>query len=210
MHVYRVTATVDVDLRATDPDGDCVTGQRPAACSTGRRAATVTGDRLGACAEFSTLELLKPVVNDDGGRRRRRLHADRRGTSPTSGHHRRPSVVPAGDYVLSETGPAGYTAGTGHARAARRRRRPSRCRSAADVVCTVVNDDNPVDLELTKSDDGITAVAGGAPFPYTITVDNVGTRDADLGEPVTVVDELPAGCSGSNRHRPAARSTARR
>ena len=58
-----------------------------------------------------------------------------------------------------------------------------------------MNDDDPVDLQITKNDDGITAIAGGAPFDYTIAVQNIGTRDVDLSEPVTVTDELPGGLS---------------
>ena len=60
------------------------------------------------------------------------------------------------------------------------------------VTCVITNQDLPVDLELTKSDGGITAVAGGAPFDYTLTVRNVGERNVDSGEPVTVTDVLPA------------------
>ena len=46
---------------------------------------------------------------------------------------------------------------------------------------------------LTKSDDGLTKVAGGASFDYTITVDNAGTRDVASTDSVTVTDVLPAG-----------------
>jgi uncharacterized repeat protein (TIGR01451 family)/LPXTG-motif cell wall-anchored protein len=49
------------------------------------------------------------------------------------------------------------------------------------------------DLELVKADGGATGVAGGAPFEYTISVRNVGERDADASDPVTVTDTLPAG-----------------
>ena len=59
------------------------------------------------------------------------------------------------------------------------------------ATCVVTNDDDPIDLVLTKSDDGLIKTAGGAPFNYTITVDNLGPRDAPLSDPVTVVDELP-------------------
>jgi uncharacterized repeat protein (TIGR01451 family) len=61
------------------------------------------------------------------------------------------------------------------------------------VTCTITNQDTPVDLALTKSDGGATATAGGAPFSYTLTVANVGQRNADAGEPVTVTDNLPSG-----------------
>ena len=46
------------------------------------------------------------------------------------------------------------------------------------VSCVMTNDDDPLDLAITKSDDGLVKTAGGDPFDYTITVDNVGLRDA--------------------------------
>ena len=61
------------------------------------------------------------------------------------------------------------------------------------ATCTLTNDDDPIDLAITKSDDGLVQVAGGQNFDYTITVDNLGPRDANLGEPVTVTDQLPVG-----------------
>ncbi len=61
------------------------------------------------------------------------------------------------------------------------------------VTCNLTNDDDPVDLAITKISDGLAKVAGGAPFDYTITVDNLGPRDANVTEPVTVTDQLPAG-----------------
>jgi uncharacterized repeat protein (TIGR01451 family)/LPXTG-motif cell wall-anchored protein len=61
------------------------------------------------------------------------------------------------------------------------------------VTCRLTNDDDPVDLVITKTDDGVTKIAGGPPFAYTITVDNLGPRDASTTEPVTVTDQLPAG-----------------
>src|SRR4029079_16344549 len=63
-----------------------------------------------------------------------------------------------------------------------------------EITCTLVNDDEPVDLQLTKSDGGAEPLAGET-FTYTLTVSNVGTRDADLDEPVVVTDQLPAGVS---------------
>ncbi len=62
------------------------------------------------------------------------------------------------------------------------------------ITCTLVNDDLPVDLQITKSDAGAEPLAGET-FTYTLTVSNLGTRDADLGEPVVVTDVLPAGVS---------------
>ncbi|MGZ4791107.1 MAG: hypothetical protein ACXWBO_04525 [Ilumatobacteraceae bacterium] len=61
------------------------------------------------------------------------------------------------------------------------------------VTCNLTNDDDPVDLAITKIGDGLTKVAGGASFDYNITVDNLGPRDANVAEPVTVTDQLPAG-----------------
>ena len=61
------------------------------------------------------------------------------------------------------------------------------------VTCDVTNLADPVDLAITKTDDGQSHVAGGAPFDYTITVDNLGQRDASGTDPVTVTDRLPAG-----------------
>ncbi len=61
------------------------------------------------------------------------------------------------------------------------------------VSCVLTNDDDPIDLAITKTDDGLVQVAGGPAFDYTITVDNLGPRDANTGEPVTVTDQLPVG-----------------
>jgi uncharacterized repeat protein (TIGR01451 family)/LPXTG-motif cell wall-anchored protein len=61
------------------------------------------------------------------------------------------------------------------------------------VTCNVTNVADPVDLAITKVDDGQSHVAGGAPFDYTITVDNLGPRDASITDSVTVTDRLPAG-----------------
>ena len=48
------------------------------------------------------------------------------------------------------------------------------------------------DLELTKSDAGFVATAGQqTPFPYTITVTNIGEGDVNPADAVTVVDDLP-------------------
>ena len=48
------------------------------------------------------------------------------------------------------------------------------------------------DLELTKSDAGYVATAGQqTPFPYTITVTNIGEGEVNPADAVTVVDDLP-------------------
>ncbi|MEA3184560.1 MAG: large repetitive protein, partial [Ilumatobacteraceae bacterium] len=61
------------------------------------------------------------------------------------------------------------------------------------VSCLLTNVSDPVDLVITKSDDGMPHDAGGPAFDYTITVDNLGPRDATGIDPVTVTDQLPAG-----------------
>lgn len=61
------------------------------------------------------------------------------------------------------------------------------------VTCILTNQHDPIDLVITKSNDGHVKVAGGAPFDYTITVDNLGPRDAEVSDDVTVTDRLPAG-----------------
>ena len=59
-------------------------------------------------------------------------------------------------------------------------------------TCTITNNDQAVDLALTKSDGNVSRASGDqTPFPYTITVQNVGPREVD-DETVTVVDDLPA------------------
>ncbi len=63
------------------------------------------------------------------------------------------------------------------------------------VTCNLTNDDDPIDLVITKTSDGLSKIAGGASFNYTITVDNLGPRDASPTESVTVTDQLPAGLS---------------
>ena len=62
-----------------------------------------------------------------------------------------------------------------------------------NVTCQLTNDDSPIDLAITKTDDGLVKVAGGAAFDYTISVDNLGPRDALTTEAFTVTDKLPTG-----------------
>ncbi len=61
------------------------------------------------------------------------------------------------------------------------------------VSCIMTNDDDPLDLAITKSDNGLVQTAGGGPFDYAIAVDNLGPRDARSTEAVTVTDRLPVG-----------------
>ncbi len=63
--------------------------------------------------------------------------------------------------------------------------------SAADIVCTFTNE--LFNLVVDKDDGGATAVGGGPPFDYTITVSNIGS--VATAAPITVTDTLPTGLS---------------
>jgi uncharacterized repeat protein (TIGR01451 family)/LPXTG-motif cell wall-anchored protein/fimbrial isopeptide formation D2 family protein len=143
------------------------------------------------------LTLVKQVVNDDGGDLGTAdfpLTAE--GPDTITGVSGDPAVtavaVTAGEYALSETTAAGYTAGAWSCVGGSLDGSTLTLGVGDEVVCTIVNDDLPVDLALTKDDGGATAANGGS-FDYTITVENIGDRAADLDEPVTVVDQLPEG-----------------
>ena len=146
-----------------------------------------------------SLTLLKIATNDDGGNS---VVTDwtLTATGPTgiSGITGVSSdaTFSAGSYDLSESGPVAYTASDWVCVGGTQDDADTVTLGVGEsAVCTITNDDEPVDLKITKNDDGVTAIAGGAPFDYTITVQNIGARDVDLSEPVTVTDELPAGLS---------------
>ena len=61
------------------------------------------------------------------------------------------------------------------------------------VTCVVTNQHDAIDLAITKTVSAAPKVAGGSAFDYTITVDNLGPRDATASDSVTVTDQLPAG-----------------
>ena len=154
-------------------------------------------------AQPSTLTLVKDVTNDDGGTA---VATDwtLTATGPTtgvSGVTGDPAVTGAtvaiGDYTLSESGPAGYTAGDWAC-----------ATGTADlpvtggvvtiplgqaVTCTITNDDEPGTLTLTKTvvnDNGGTAEA----TDWTLTADGptTGISGATGSEAVTGV-EVSAG-----------------
>ncbi|WP_345439734.1 hypothetical protein [Microbacterium gilvum] len=147
--------------------------------------------------QFPTLTLVKVVDNDEGGEAEVSdfvLSAD--GPVAISGTTGEGAVtgaeVPAGSYALSEDGPQGYAAGTWSCVGGALDGEVVTLAGIVDVVCTIVNADHPVDLALTKDDGGASAEAGQS-FPYTITVANIGSRDVDADDPVTVTDVLPDG-----------------
>ncbi|MGX9346035.1 hypothetical protein [Microbacterium sp. KNMS] len=147
--------------------------------------------------QHPTLTLVKVVHNDDGGDAEVSdfvLRAEGpvaiEGTTGEEAVTR--AEVPAGAYSLSESGPGGYEAGMWSCVGGALEDDVVTIVGIVDVVCTIVNADHPVDLLLTKDDGGVTAEAGQE-FDYTITVANIGSRDADADEPVTVTDRLPDG-----------------
>jgi len=196
-HTYRVTVDVTIAV-GPGTDGDCTLGEDDGTGFLNRMTISVNGSEpvdTTACAEFATLTLIKQVINDNGGNATvsqftltgTGAGATITGTSPVA------SAVLVGAYTLTETQLAGYTTAGYSCVGGTEVDNVVNIGAGGQAICTIVNDDRPVDLQLVKSDGGVTAVAGGAPFDYTISVRNVGTRNVDLGEPVTVTDVLPAG-----------------
>ena len=98
------------------------------------------------------------------------------------------AVAAGATFQCVATLPAPAGAAAAHQRRHRHRHPTQRCRRLRHRGPSPTT--SHVDLELTKNDDGLTKIAGGAAFDYTITVRNVGTR-ALVVDPV-VVDVLPA------------------
>ncbi len=204
-HVYRVTVTATVAVGAPG-SGDCdPSTSGPGSGFLNSAQITVQGSTVGSlvCRPFSTLTLVKNLINDAGGNATLGqfiLSATAGGSAIISGPDPDAALnsgigaaVPAGNYTLSETTIAGYAASNWSCTGGSVNGAVVTVTDGADVMCVVTNDDRPVDLQLTKTDGGASAVAGGGSFDYTLTIDNVGTRDADLGEAVVVTDQLPAG-----------------
>ena len=190
-HVYRVTVTVSIAVAGANGDCGNVGGLVNTMSVSVRGEVPLTD---GECASYSTLTLIKNLVNNDGGNAiltNFMLTAANEGTT-ISGISPVASAVPAGSYDLSETNVEGYSTDGFTCVGGIEAGDVVSVRLGANVTCTIVNDDIPVDLQLTKTDGGFAAVAGGAPIPYTITVQNIGIRDVDAGEPVTVTDVLPS------------------
>ncbi len=208
-HLYRVTATATVSV-GTPGSGDCnpETGG-PGTGFLNSADLMVEGITVGhdaVCRPYSTLTLVKNLINDNGGN----ATLDQFVLTATAGDAAPVidgpdpdqaldsgigAAVPAGDYSLAETTLAGYAASSWVCTGGTVTDSVVTVTDGADVVCVVTNDDQVVDLQLTKSDGGANAVAGGPAFDYTLTIDNVGARDAQIGEPVVVTDQLPSGMS---------------
>jgi uncharacterized repeat protein (TIGR01451 family) len=63
-----------------------------------------------------------------------------------------------------------------------------------NTACATVTIERDVDVKVSKSDGGVTAIAGQTtPVAYTIIVSNVGTTNAAAADNVIVTDTLPAG-----------------
>ena len=197
---YTVTVTARID--------DAVPGENAGTCDAEGVSAggflnsvTLTSTATGevdsdfACAPFSTLTLVKNLSNNDGGNATLAdfiLTAAANGITYVSGTGTVTEAVPAGTYSLAETTKAGYTeSASGFTCTTEQTGSSVSVASASEVTCTLSNDDQALDLQLTQSDGGFTGTSGQQPpFPYTITVRNLGPRDVD-NEPVTVVDDLP-------------------
>ncbi|MCE1177668.1 MAG: DUF11 domain-containing protein, partial [Micrococcales bacterium] len=128
------------------------------------------------------LTLVKEVVNDDRGTS---VPTDwtLTATGPTSGVSGAtdsPAVtgvtVNAGDYTLSESGPAGYTGSAWSCTGGTVTGSTVTVPNGGDVTCRIVNDDNPVkEIKFDKeaSVDQFSAV--GQTITYTFTATNTGT-----------------------------------
>src|SRR3954454_943496 len=159
-HTYTVSVTATIVVNA-QTNGDCTVGGgfgNTASISTNQPVASVS-----VCAPFSTLTLVKQVVNNNGGKL---LSSDvtlsATGPASFSGAAPAASAIPAGTYALAESAVPGYST-TGFD-----------CGPSVDVAigatvtCTIVNDDEPIDLQLTNSDGGAQPLAG-EPFDYILT-----------------------------------------
>ena len=197
-HTYRLTVTARIDdpvvnAGQCDPTGAANGGFLNSASITGSASKSAF-----ACDNFSTLRLNKVVDNSNGANSSKTdftLTATGNaatGNTVVSGQGSAFQAVPAGTYSLSETDIAAYDTLGWVCSGVQGYVESVVVAAGQDASCEITNNSLPIDLQLVKGDAGVTAIAGGSSFTYTITVTNVGTRDADALEPITVVDELPA------------------
>lgn len=100
-------------------------------------------------------------------------------------------AVEPGAYALSARGPAGYRALGWSCSAGGLVGSTLTLEAGDSATCVVVHDDLPVDLAVTLDDGGARA-ANGDTFTLAAAVRNVGARDVDRGEPVSLTVRLPS------------------
>ena len=112
------------------------------------------------------MTLVKQVSNDNGGNA---TAADFRSPLRANGHHfvegngTATAAVPAGPYTLAETPQPGYTASaSGFVCSTQQTGFSVTVPEASEVTCTITNNDQAVDLQLTKSDGGFVGHVGSA------------------------------------------------
>lgn len=160
-----------------------------------------------ACVPVSQVTFDKSVTNDNGGSLNPAdvvFEIKDGATVLQSGHTGDTVVVASGEYTISEQPVPGYMSSgiectiTGggdegdYRIALFEQSDTTTLLPDFEYLCSVINDDMPVDLAIDKSDGDATLVAGGAPVTYTLTVTNDGGF-APEGSNATVRDVLPAG-----------------
>src|SRR3989344_8840690 len=203
--LFSALAPGPYSVSETEPDGWEQTG---ASCSDGSILPDIdldAGETMTCTFEntkqVGTLTLLKEVTNNNGGEAldiEWTLSAD--GPNPVSGGEGNPAVTDAevavGSYDLSESGPAGYTAGDWVCEGGTQDEEdPSNVTIAAleDVTCTITNDDEQATLTVIKdveNDDG--GELGVDDFNLFIDEDGVTSGDdnlLDAGEYTVSEDE---------------------
>jgi hypothetical protein len=132
-HVYTITVTATIAV-TPQTNGDCASGG-----GFGNTASVITNHAVPSatvCALFSTITLVKKVINNDGGTLQPSdVVLTAAGPATISGHAPVASAIPAGQYTLSESSVPGYTT-TGFDCGA-----TVNVAAGANVVCTIVNDD---------------------------------------------------------------------
>ena len=166
-----------------------------------------------ACTPVSQVTFEKTVINDDGGT----LEAEdvefqiKDGDELLqSGNTGDTVVVEAGEYTIAEVPVDGYTSDgldcevvDGGPEDGDQEEWENQFEAGAvngyfeldadyEYLCSVTNDDDPVDLTIDKSDGGATFVAGGGAVTYTLKVTNEGGFSRE-GDDAVVADRLPEG-----------------
>jgi uncharacterized repeat protein (TIGR01451 family) len=183
-HVYRILVDLSITV-VPGIDGDCDGdgGLSNTMSVSVRGGAPLTDD---ACDSFSTLTLVKQVVNDGGGTASPSAFTlTASGPAKVSGAGKVSSAVPAGTYRLSETQVDGYDLTSLTCDNAGGQVTSTVVADGENVTCTFVNDDDPVaDLAIVKSASVATTGPGGA-FEWTLVVTNNGpgvAQDVEVGD----------------------------